>query len=393
VKPRILIFADWYLPGYKAGGLITALSNLADFIGDAFDLYVFTRDRDLTDKSPYADIRIHEWQTAGHARVLYTSDLSFGHLRRRAFEVVPDIIYLNSFFSPLVIKTLCLRKLGLLPKCAFVLAPRGEFSPGALRIKRLKKTIYCNWALRAGLYNGLVWQGSSELEAEQIARVLRSAGQKQPCIRVAWDLPSRDWLQATAKPPKKPKGEGGRFLFVSRISPKKNLLFALEMLAKLKGHVEFEIFGPIDDERYWADCQKRIKAMPDNVVVRYQGIIPRELVPSVILGSDFFLLPTQGENFGYVILEALAAGCPVILSDQTPWREVTERGAGWALPLEERESWGRVLQQCVDMEPKAYAALSLNARMFVEGWATSADPRDQTIRLFNLALGDLHETT
>jgi glycosyltransferase involved in cell wall biosynthesis len=393
VKPRILIFADWYLPGYKAGGLITALSNLVDFIGDAFDLYVFTRDRDLTDKNPYAHIREMEWQTVGRARVLYTSDLSLGHLRTRAFEVKPDIIYLNSFFSPLVIRILCLRKLRLLPKCAFVLAPRGEFSPGALNVKPLKKTLYKNCALRAGLYDELVWQASSELEEGQIAAVLGSAGRKQPCIRVAWDLPSRDWLQATAKPSKKPKIAGGRFLFVSRISPVKNLLFALEMLANLKGRVEFDIFGPIDDERYWEDCQKRIKAMPGNVFVRYQGMIPRELVPSVILGYDFFLLPTQGENFGYVILEASAAGCPVILSDQTPWREVTERGAGWALPLEDRESWGRVLQQCVDMEPEAYAALSLNARMFVEGWATSADPRDQTIRLFNLALGDLHETT
>src|ERR1700685_2579717 len=121
--PSILVFADWYLPGYKAGGLITALSNLVDFIGDTFDLYVFTRDRDLTDKNTYPDIQVNQWQTVGKARVLYTSDLSFRHLRRRVFEVAPDIIYLNSFFSPLVIKTLCLRKLGLLPKCAFVLAP------------------------------------------------------------------------------------------------------------------------------------------------------------------------------------------------------------------------------------------------------------------------------
>jgi glycosyltransferase involved in cell wall biosynthesis len=383
------MFADWYLPGYKAGGLITALSNLADFIGDTFELYVFTRDRDLTDKRPYEQIREMEWQAVGRARVLYTSDLSFRHLRRRIFEVMPDIVYLNSFFSPLVIKILCLRKLGLLPKCAFVLAPRGEFSRGALKVKPLKKTLYRNCALRAGLCHGLVWQASSELEGGQIAAVLGSAGRERPCIRVAWDLPSRDWLQATAKPPKKSKIAGGRFLFVSRISPVKNLLFALEMLANLKGKVEFDIFGPVDDERYWVDCQKRIKAMPENVVVRYQGIIPRELVPSVILDYDFFLLPTQGENFGYVILEALAAGCPVVLSDQTPWREVTEQSAGWALPLEDRESWGRVLQQCVDMEPKAYEALSLKARIFVEGWATFASRSDQTIQLFNVALGEV----
>jgi glycosyltransferase involved in cell wall biosynthesis len=386
VKAKILVFADWYLPGYKAGGLITALSNLTDFIGDAFDLYVFTRDRDLTDNTPYPHIRHMEWQTVGKARVLYTSDLSFRHLRRRIFEIKPDIIYLNSFFSPLTIKILFLRKLSMLLKSAFVLAPRGECSAGALKIKSLKKAIYRNVALRAGIYHGLVWQASSELEAEQIATVLHSAGRKRPSIRIAWDLPSRDWLQATIRPPRKSKAPGGRFLFVSRISPVKNLLFALDTLAKLKGNIVFDLFGPIDDGGYWKVCQTRMKSLPGNIVVRYRGIVPRELVPRVALDYDFFLLPTQGECFGYVILEAMAAGCPVILSDRTPWRDLAERGVGWALPLEDCDLWRQTMQQCVDMEPEAYAALSSRAREFVQSWATSASQHNETIQLFNLAL-------
>jgi glycosyltransferase involved in cell wall biosynthesis len=386
VKSKILVFADWYLPGYKAGGLITALSNLADSIGDTFDLYVFTRDRDLTDENPYSGIRPNRWVSVDKARVLYTSDLSFRHLRRRICEVKPDVIYLNSFFSPLTIKTLFLRKLGLLPKSPVVLAPRGECSPGALKVKSLKKNIYRNSAVRAGLYQGLIWQASSELEAEQIATVVYSARRKQPCIRVAPDLPSRDWSHAAAKPPKKPKDPGGRFLSISRIAPVKNILFALEAIEKLKGNVEYDIFGPIDDREYWDDCQKRMKSLPDNVVVRYRGMIPRELVPKVALDYDFFLLATQGESFGYVILEAMAAGCPVILSDRTPWRDLAERGAGWTLPLEDCDLWRHTLQQCVDMEPGAYATLSSRAREFVQAWAASARQRDETIQLFNLAL-------
>jgi glycosyltransferase involved in cell wall biosynthesis len=386
VKPKILILADWYLPGNKAGGLITALSNLVDFIGDVFDLYVFTRDRDLTDANPYAGIRPNEWISVGKAHVVYASDLSFRRLRSRTIEVQPDIVYLNSFFSLLTIKTLFLRKCGLLPECAFVLAPRGEFSPGALKIKSLKKSLYRNSAGRVGLYNGVIWQASSELEAEQTSVVLRSAGRNQPRICVAWDLPNRDWLQATAQPPKNQKTPGGRFLFVSRISPVKNLLFALESLTELQGNVEFDIFGPIDDGGYWEDCKKRIASLPCNVVVRYRGIIPREFVSRVALNYDFFLLPTRGENFGYVILEAMAAGCPVILSDLTPWRDLTDRSAGWALPLEDRNLWRHTLQQCIDMEPEAYSALSSRAREYVQAWATSPNRRNETIQLFNLVL-------
>jgi glycosyltransferase involved in cell wall biosynthesis len=391
VKPIILVLADWYLPGYKAGGQITATANVIEGIGNTFELLVFTRDRDLTDKCPYPDIRHNAWIPMGKARVLYTSDLSFRHLRRRIHEVMPEVIYLNSFFSILGIKTLCLRKLGLLPACAIVLAPRGEFSPGALKIKRWRKSIYRTIVLRAGLYRGVVWQASSELEREHIAIALRATHLEHPRIHVAWDLPSQDWLQATKAAPKPAKSAGARFLCVSRVSPMKNFVFALDLLGKLTGHVEFDIFGPIDDRGYWEECQRRIEALPSNVTVRYRGTIPREDVPSVAAQYHFFLLPTQGENFGYAILESLAAGCPVILSDRTPWRDVTERGVGWSLPLDDGELWQRILQQCVDMEQQPYAAFSRRAREFIEAWATSNNHNEETVQLFNLALrgGDL----
>ena len=386
MRPKIFIVADWYVPGYKAGGLITALSNLADFIGGAFTLFIFTRDRDLTDKSPYADVPRMNWESVGKARVLYTSDLSLRHIRKRIFEVMPDIIYLNSFFSTLTIKTLFLRKLGLLPDCAFVVAPRGELSPGALEIKSLKKTVYRDCALRTGLYSDVVWHASSALEGEHISTALRSQRGKPQLIHIASDLPSLDWLRATGRPSKGPKSAGARFLFLSRISPMKNLLFAIEMLRDLKGHVELDIFGPIDDQEYWKDCQKQFGSLPTNIVVRYRGMVPRQLVSTVALDYDFFLLPTLGENFGYVILEAMAAGCPVIVSDQTPWRHLAEQKVGWALPLDEIRLWRSVLQQCVDMEPEAYATLSLRARAFVEEWATATNRGDETVQLFRRAL-------
>jgi glycosyltransferase involved in cell wall biosynthesis len=383
--PKIFIIADWYLPGYKAGGLVTALSNLVDSVGDVFDLFIFTRDRDLTDKRPYSQFQSTQWQSVGSARVIYTSDLSLRHLRKRIVEIMPDIVYLNSFFSSLVVKTLCLRKLGLLPRCAFVLAPRGEFSPGALKMKFLKKNVFKNCSLRAGLYRDLIWQATSDLEAENIAQVLHSAV-RRPLIHMASDLPSRGWLRATQQPIKDPKRTGGRFLFISRISRKKNLSFALDILANVKGHVELDIFGPLDDERYWGDCQLLMKSLPSNIVVRYKGPIPRENILRIAQNYDFFILPTQGENFGYVILEVMAAGCPVIVSDRTPWKDLFERGLGWTLPLENRTLWTQVLQQCVDLEPEVYAAMSRKAREFVESWAKSAHQSNKTTELFNLAL-------
>ena len=63
---------------------------------------------------------------------------------------------------------------------------------------------------------------------------------------------------------------------------------------------------------------------------------------------DLFLLPTRGENYGHVIAEALAAGCPVAVSDRTPWGKIEEEGAGWVVPLDDERRWKSVIQEVVD---------------------------------------------
>ncbi len=387
MPPKIFIVADWYLPGYKAGGQVTAVVNLVEMIGNSFELFMFTRERDLTESKSYPGIRQDEWVTVGKARVIYTRNLSSGHLRRRIREIRPEIIYLNSVFSTLAIKVLCLRKLQLLPEHAVVLSPRGEFSAGALGIKALRKSLFVNCAARAGLYRDVIWQASSDLERAQIVERLKSARIKHQIIHVAPDAPSQEWLHATKGPPRPAKSRGARFLFMSRVSRMKNLLFAIEAMGALSGSVEFDIFGPLDDRGYWQECLRKIRHLPTNVTVRYRGTIPHNLVLKVARDYHFFVLPTRGENFGYAILEAMAAGCPVILSDRTPWQEAIKQGTGWGLPLEESALWRRVLQHCVDMQQCEYAIASSKAREFVEAWAASANRREETIRLFNAALG------
>ncbi len=79
---------------------------------------------------------------------------------------------------------------------------------------------------------------------------------------------------------------------------------------------------------------------------------------------DLFFLPTLGENFGHVILEALCAGCPVLISDQTPWRGLEEKGVGWDLSLSKPEMFREVLQRCVDMNDEEYMKWSERAREY-----------------------------
>lgn len=64
-----------------------------------------------------------------------------------------------------------------------------------------------------------------------------------------------------------------------------------------------------------------------------------------IRGALPFLFPTLGENYGHVIFEALAAGCPVIVSDQTPWQDLEKREVGWVIPLADQQRYCQVIEQ------------------------------------------------
>jgi len=285
-------------------------------------------------------------------------------------------------------KTLLLRKCGLLPDSAVVLAPRGEFSPGALQIKPFRKSLYRKVAIALGLYQGLVWQASSPLEREHICSSLsHDRSGDQTCVLVAPDVPNSDFV---SRPyfPQRPRKEPGavRFVFLSRISPNKNLHFALELLSSTQGKVELDIFGPIEDRDYWGQCQERIRRLPDHVRVNYKGAVSTDQVIQIFSQYHFQILPTLGENFGYVILEAFAGGCPVLISDQTPWRDLSKLGIGWDLPVDDRRRWMEAIQDCVAMDQATYELFSRRSRKYFEEWMSRTPYRLHAKELFERAL-------
>jgi glycosyltransferase involved in cell wall biosynthesis len=155
-------------------------------------------------------------------------------------------------------------------------------------------------------------------------------------------------------------------VFLARIARMKNLDGALKMLHGVHGSIKFDIFGPLEDQAYWAECENIIRSLPSNIKVQHKGHVKRENVHAVMSDYHLFFLPTLGENFGHVILEALTAGCPILISDRTPWRGLEEKGVGWDIPLEEPERFKSILNQCVEMDQESLSVLSRQARVFAK---------------------------
>lgn len=360
---KILCLLDSYLPGYKAGGPLRTVVNMVDRLGYDLQFKIVTRDHDSGDTEPYAGVTINDWNIVGKADVFYMSPerISVGGLKKILHSTEYDVVYLNSFFSPrFTITPLLLRRFHLIPDKSLVIAPRGEFSAGALRLKKLKKRAYILAAKALNLCRGAVWQASSMHEEADIRRVL---GENVKVV-IAPDL--APFPSASEKLPSKSEKRRGllRIVFLSRICPKKNLIGALKILRGLQGKIEFDIYGPLEDKKYWAKCQNIINKLPKNIDVRFCDKIAHEQVAKAIRKYDLFLFPTLGENFGHVILEALCAGLPVLLSDQTPWRELEEKGVGWDVPLENIDRFKDILQRCLDMENSEYLQWSERARKY-----------------------------
>ncbi len=353
---KVLVFIDYYLPGFKAGGPLQSIANMITHLGDDIDFDIVTRDRDLGDARPYETASNGCWQSWGKARVRYVSSskISIGYFRQIMRAQTYDWVYLNSFFSPLF-TILPLIALASLPNLSggVLIAPRGEFSPGALALKPLRKSLYRTFGRVLGLWNKARWHASTELEAHDIQYALKIS---QMTVRVATDLPR---IAPVTETRRRSRSEGAplRLVFLSRISPMKNLLFALDVLKAVKSPVTFAIYGPIGDQTYWRMCQGSIAQLPLHVRAHYVGPVDPADVVDTLSQHDLFFLPTLGENYGHVIVEALQAGLPILISDQTPWRDLKDRGIGLDLALTDTLGFARFIDDLAGANQAQWSAL------------------------------------
>ncbi len=387
MKQRILLTVNFYLPGHLAGGPIRSISHLVDSLGDEFEMLVITSDRDFKAPDPYADVQLDAWNRVGKAHVYYMRQCSqtVRGIARLLRETPHDLLYLNSFFSPrFSIIPLMLMQLGLIPKRPVLIAPRGEFSTAAYRLKSWKKRPFTGISRIMSLHRGVRWHASTDQEADDIRRTL---GVPDAKISVARNLVGARRAVTGSARNARPKDAPLRVCFLSRIARMKNLDFALRVLAQVKTPVLFSIYGPKDDIDYWCECERLIGRLPAHVRASYEGSVPYDEVCEIIAGHELFFVPSRGENFGHVFFEALSAGVPVLTSDQTPWRDLQGHGTGWDLPLQSLGRFVAVFDEVTGWSPEQRADSHRRCLAFADDHVRDDGTVQANRRLFEQALG------
>lgn len=383
-KPKVLILCNYYLPGYKAGGGLRTLVHMVERFKERFDFRIITRDHD-GDDIPYQSVKTDVWNEVDGTQVLYLSrnKVKFSNLREQISKVKPQLIYINSVFSTLSIFLLTLRRLNLIPTLPIILAPEGELSDGALQLKAKKKKAFIKFAQSVGLYRDLIWKVTAEPEKFETERFKGSGGE----IHIAPNMPSKTVFETYKQELKPEKNVGeAKFIFLSRFMRKKNFKWLADNLEGIQGNLQIDIYGPIEDEGYWKETEYSITQLPSNIKVNYRGHLSHEYVPETLFKYHYFILPTLGENFGHVFVEALAAGCPLIISDRTPWINLKDKLIGWDLPLEYPKEWCKKINYCINLDDVSYRELSTNARKFACQWLADPKIEESTLRVLQIGL-------
>jgi glycosyltransferase involved in cell wall biosynthesis len=201
-----------------------------------------------------------------------------------------------------------------------------------------------------GFYKNVCFWTASELEKNIISETFKNI-----CVNLVPNFVSTETnFRFIQKHPGQLK-----LITVTRISPKKNLLFAAKMLnQKYKGEITWDIYGPIDDKAYH---QKLIETIEQtHINAKYRGELEPYKIRDKISEYHFYFLPTLGENFGHSIFDAFASSRPVIISNTTPWTNLKSRNLGWDCPLDPN-CFVNAIQNAIDTDQKTFDLMCKSA--------------------------------
>jgi glycosyltransferase involved in cell wall biosynthesis len=382
-RPTVLVLLGAYWPGHEATGPVQSLTALCRALSDEFDFKVVARDRPFGAGSPSAFPET--WGCEDFAQVRYCPVSVYGAvgLRQILLATPHDVLLLNGFFDrEFTIPSLILRRSRLVPRRPTIMSPRGEFSAGALALKKKRKRAYLAFARRTGLLADVWLHTTGQREFDDVRRVYPWARGilQAPNVRTPIGRP-------TPKVAEEIGGAACRLAYLGRIARVKNLDYALRALRSVRAPVEFDIFGPISEPDYWAACGRIIATLPANVKVRHVGSIANSAVPATLARYHLFFMPTRGENFGHAIFDALAAGLPVLISDQTPWQDVERQEAGWSLPLDRPERFAAAIDRLAGMSAEERSRLRKGALRLAERVAAESDALSENRTMFRAVLG------
>ncbi len=235
-----------------------------------------------------------------------------------------DVIHIHALWSPILHRV---AKFARRNGTSVVWSPHGMLTPWAMNNKKWKKRLgwwlYQRWDLAKA--NMLHVTAQSEVEDVRRLGLTNKVVIAPLGVRVGGQVKKLGCV-----------GEEKVLLFVSRVQRKKGLLNLVQAWAqlpsKIKHNWKVRIVGP-DQEGHVAELKNKCVYLSVGKDFEFCGPEYGDCLAREYASADLFVLPTHSENFGSVVIEALARSVPVITTKGAPWEELIKRQCGWWIDI------------------------------------------------------------
>ncbi|WP_375467429.1 glycosyltransferase [uncultured Nostoc sp.] len=330
---KILHYIPVYAPAWQFGGPVLSVSQLCEGLAAlGHQVEVFTSNAGLNNQPELSlnqpvirnGVKVTYFQQKPGIGIYCPGMEQAVTARAREF----DIIHITGVWQ---------RTSGAACKAAknqgvpYIVSPRGALGPYSWQQKTAKKILYYLWQERFNMTNAAGIHYTSKQELQE-CHWLKLPGKS---FIVPNGLNTEFWQPAleAAKAWRKSQNlseDDFILLNVGRLHHKKGLDLLPQALAPLR-HLNWRmVFVGGDDDGTKAKLQQQFQSanLLDKVIF-IERCEPKKL-PAIYSAANLFVLPSRHENFGNVVVESLACGCPVLISDKVGLHdEVAEGGVGW----------------------------------------------------------------
>ena len=337
---KLLCVIPSYWPAFKYGGPIYSVHELNKaLVMKGIDVYVYTTNVGLENKvraNQVVDIngvKVTYYKYTGLFELLGSTGWQYSFSMTQAIKrdlVNFDIAYIVSAWNyTTAMAAFYCRKY----QKPHIISPRGSLYPKTTNSKSWKKVPYYHLITKKVLQNASAIHYTTEDEKEQTNSFLR-LNTKAVVVPNGINLEEFSRLPEKDELLKKyPALENKtRILFLSRINWKKGLDLLLQAYANLlekRNGLHLLIVGDDDGDGYKDQVKNWVKdyKLDDNVT--FTGSLTGRDKLAAYAASDIFVLPSYSENFGMVVVEAMACELPVVISNKVGiYKEIEENKAG-----------------------------------------------------------------
>ena len=223
------------------------------------------------------------------------------------------LLHVHALFAfPSTTAMLLARRAGV----PYVVSTIGQLCHWSLTQSCRRKRLMLALIERANLSGAAALHVTTAAEAQQTGEL----GLPVPCLEIPLGVPLPPLPAVAALPGPRSDDQPWRLLFLSRLHPKKQLEQLLQALALLQARQpglrwQLEIAGNGDPD-YEASLRRLAGRLGLEPHCRWLGFVTGDAKWQLLQQADWFVLPSASENFGIAVIEALAAGTPVLISPE-----------------------------------------------------------------------------